>query len=237
MFIRGIVFIFSFAVCLYSFSSLAHPVDIRKDATKTVGIVIFQGFELLDVFGPAEMFGALPEKIKLVLIGTTSGNIRSNQGIAVKVDTDITHAPHVDILLIPGGQGVRTEIANQALLHWLKKTASNTQYVLSVCTGSALLAKAGLLDNHRATSNKSVFEWVASQGSKVNWVRKARWVEDGKFITSSGVSAGIDMSLFFIKKLYGPKAVTEVENYTEYTYKGDALDDKFSDLYLPSKPL
>lgn len=234
MFLKKIVFIFSFAVCLYSCSSLAHPVDIRKDATKTVGIVIFPGFELLDVFGPAEMFGALPEKMKLVLIGTTSGNIRSHQGIAVKVDTDIAHAPHVDILLIPGGQGVRTEIANQALLQWLKKTASDTQYVLSVCTGSALLAKAGLLDNHRATSNKSVFDWVASQGPNVNWVRKARWVEDGKFITSSGVAAGIDMSLFFIEKLYGPKAVAEVENYTEYPYKSDASDDRFSDLYLPS---
>jgi len=235
MFLKKIVFIFYFSVCLCSFSSLAHPLNLEKDATKTVGIVIFPGFELLDVFGPAEMFGALPDKIKLVFIGTTSDSIRSNQGVSIKVNTDITHAPHVDILLIPGGQGVRTEIANQILIQWLKNTASDSQYVLSVCTGSALLAKTGLLDNHRATSNKSVFEWVVNQGTKVNWVRKARWVEDGKFITSSGVSAGIDMSLFFIKKLYGPKVVREVENYTEYTYKDDALDDKFSDLYLSSQ--
>lgn len=231
MLFKKMAFIFSFAACLSSFSSVAHPINPDNTATKTVGIVIFPGFELLDVFGPAEMFGALPEKMKLVLIGTTSGTIPSNQGPAVKVDTDIAHAPHVDILLIPGGQGVRTEIANQALLQWLKKTASDTQYVLSVCTGSALLAKAGLLDNHRATSNKSVFDWVASQGPKVNWVRKARWVDDGKFITSSGVSAGIDMSLFFINKLYGLQVVKEVENYTEYTYKADASDDRFSDLY------
>ena len=87
------------------------------------------------------------------------------------------------------------------MLDWLKERSEQAALVASVCTGSALLAKAGVLDGLRATSNKLAFAWASSQSEKVQWQQQARWVEDGKVFSSSGVSAGIDMSLAVIAKL------------------------------------
>ena len=106
-----------------------------------------------------------------------------------------------DLILVPGGIGTRREVDNPRLLEWLNQRAAAAILVTSVCTGAALLARAGLLDGKRATTNKRAFAWVASQGPEVNWIKQARWVEDGKFATSSGVSAGIDMALALIARL------------------------------------
>ena len=99
---------------------------------------------------------------------------------------------------------------------------------VSVCTGSALLAKAGLLDGLRATSNKRAFEWVMAQGPQVTWIRKARWVKDGRFWTSSGISAGIDMTLGLISHLLGRERSLEVARRAEYLWNEDRNDDPFS---------
>jgi transcriptional regulator GlxA family with amidase domain len=88
-------------------------------------------------------------------------------------------------------------------LDWLVRRSADTAIVTSVCTGAALLARAGILDGRRATTNKRAFQWVVEQGPRVEWVREARWVEDGKFVTSSGVSAGINMTLAVIARLLG----------------------------------
>ena len=90
------------------------------------------------------------------------------------------------------------------------------------------MAKAGLLDGKRATTNKRAFDWVASQGPNVDWQRKARWVEDGKFITSSGVSAGTDMALALIARLCGIDRAREVAQWAEYVWNEDANDDPFA---------
>ena len=84
---------------------------------------------------------------------------------------------------MPGGAGTRKEVFNSNLLNWIKKISASTELVLSVCTGSALLAKSGILDNHRATSNKLAFDWVMEQSTKVDWVKKARWVEDSNIMS------------------------------------------------------
>src|SRR5574338_457732 len=102
------------------------------------------------------------------------------------------------VLFVPGGMGTRREVDNPVLLGWLERRAAGATHVTSVCTGAALLARAGLLDGHRATSNKRSWDWVVSQGPRVDWVRRARWVQDGRLWTSSGVSAGIDMTLQLI---------------------------------------
>jgi len=195
---------------------------------KTLGVLLFPDFETLDVFGPLEMFGSIPDKIKLILIGTTPGPITSYQGISVNVDTDVDHAPHTDFLLIPGGHGVRTEVGNTDLLGWIKARSDEAELTMSVCTGAGLLAKAGLLDGRRATTNKQVFDWVTSLGPKTDWVKRARWVDDGDIVTSSGVSAGTDMSMYVIEKLYGPEVLKDVETYTEYTFDPDPSNDKFA---------
>jgi transcriptional regulator GlxA family with amidase domain len=99
---------------------------------------------------------------------------------------------------------------------------------MSVCTGSALFARAGVLDGRRATTNKMSFQWVADQGPEVHWVKEARWVEDGKLATSSGVSAGMDMALAVIARLYGEQVSNNVAIAAEYDWHRDAGWDPFA---------
>jgi transcriptional regulator GlxA family with amidase domain len=197
-------------------------------AMKTLGVVIYPQFELLDVFGPLEMFGQLPDRIRIVMIAEKKGPVKSAQGPSVLADTDFKHAPHIDYLFVPGGMGSRSEVNNTALLNWIKQVSSTSELTISVCTGAALLAKAGVLNHHKATTNKMAFDWVMQQGPEVNWVRSARWVDDGKFITSSGVAAGIDMSLHVIDRLYGESESRKVAHDTEYVWNDNPAHDEFA---------
>ncbi len=195
---------------------------------KTLGILLFDEFELLDVTGPVEMFGALPDKIKLVFIAEEKKLIRSTQSLSVMPDTDINHVANLNYLLVPGGKGTRTLIYHQVLLNWIKEQANKVELLLSVCTGAALLAKAGVLDHRKATSNKLAFEWVKEQGPKTNWIRQARWVDDGNIITSSGVAAGIDMSLYVIARLFGQEMRDHAARKTEYQHSENPENDPFA---------
>ena len=162
---------------------------------RTLGVVLFEGFELLDVFGPLEMFGLAADEFEIRLISEHGGVVASRQGPKSVCDAAFSTSPALDLLMVPGGIGTRREVNNPVLLDWLKTRSEQAELVASVCTGSALLAKAGVLDGVRATTNKLAFAWASSQSAKVLWQRQARWVEDGKFFTSSGVSAGIDLAL------------------------------------------
>ena len=197
---------------------------------RKVGALIFPGFELLDVFGPLEMFGLLGDEYDLTLVAEHSGPVRSGQGPFVWADATIVDSSDYDILFVPGGTGTRREVRNTRLLDWIACTSESSEYCLSVCTGSALLAKAGVLDGRRATTNKMAFAWVADQGPKVDWVRQARWVEDGKFITSSGVSAGMDMALGAIAVMHGVETAEKVAGWAEYTWQEDRESDPFAQL-------
>ena len=195
---------------------------------RTLGVVLFEGFELLDVFGPLEMFGLAADHFEIRLISETGGVVASRQGPKSVCDDSFQSAPATDVLLVPGGIGTRREVDNQVLLDWLKERSEQAELVASVCTGSALLAKAGGLDGLRATSNKLAFAWAASQSQKVQWQQQARWVVDGKFFTSSGVSAGIDMALAVIAKLVSQQAAEEAANFAEYSWQRDANCDPFA---------
>ena len=168
--------------------------------TRTLGVVLFPEFELLDVFGPLEAFGHLHDHYRVVLVAAEPGAVASAQGPRAVADHGFADCPHLDVLLVPGGIGTRREVENHALLDWLAQRAAEAEAVTSVCTGSALLARAGLLDGRHATSDMRAFRWIVSQGPAVKWVRRARWVDDGKFVTSSSVSAGIDMALHVIAR-------------------------------------
>lgn len=198
---------------------------------RSVGVVLFPNFELLDVFGPLEMYGIAKEHFEICMISENAKIVPSAQGVKVVVDFTFSDEKKYDILLVPGGQGTRVEVENKKLLLWLKSRASEAEYVASVCTGSALLAKCGVLEGYSATTNKKAFEWVASQSQAVEWVKQARWVEDGKFFTSSGVSAGIDMTLALIKKLYGEEYAQSIANHAEYEWHKDASWDPYARLY------
>ena len=195
---------------------------------RTVGVVLFPGFELLDVFGPLEAFGNLPGMFRVVLVAEEAGPVASAQGPRAVADHGFADCPKLDVMLVPGGIGTREEAENPALLGWLGGRAAEAEVVTSVCTGAALLARAGVLDGRRATTNKAFFQWVADQGPKVEWVREARWVEDGKFATSSGVSAGIDMALAVIARLVGREVSDNVARAMEYEWHTDATWDPFA---------
>jgi transcriptional regulator GlxA family with amidase domain len=188
---------------------------------RTLGIVLYPQFELLDVYGPVEMFGNLGSKLKVVMVAQSAGPVASAQGPKVVADYGFDNCPDLDMFLVPGGFGSRRELTNDTLLDWMRQRAAKAEIVMSVCTGSALLAKAGLLDGRRATSNKLFFQFAVNQGPKVRWVKEARWVDDGDRVTSSGVSAGMDMALHVIARLYGDSVAQQLADRTEYQWHRD----------------
>jgi transcriptional regulator GlxA family with amidase domain len=200
---------------------------------RTLGAVLFERFELLDVFGPLEAWGTLAAtgQCKITTVAERSGAITSAQGPKAIAEFGFADCPHLDIILIPGGMGTRKEVSNRALVDWVKVRAEKAEVVSTVCTGTAILAHTGLLDGRRATTNKSAFKWVAEQSAKVNWVRQARWVEDGKFATSSGVSAGIDMALAVMGRLYSTETAEEIAVEMEYEWHRDASWDPFAKIH------
>lgn len=201
-----------------------------------VGGLLYPNFELLDLFGPLEMFSLLGSAgARIHLIAETPGPVPSAMGAdgplgpKAVADHGFSDAPRLDILLIPGGFGTIPQLENPAMLQFLRARAADTAVIASVCTGSALLARAGLLDGLRATSNKQFFDLARSQSDRVQWVERARWVDAGQFVTSSGVSAGTDMALALIARLLGQQAAEQVADAAEYTWHRDADSDPFAD--------
>ena len=195
-----------------------------------LGAIFYNDFELLDVYGPLEMFGALGDEIEIVTIAERAGPVSSSAGPKTIADYGFNDAPELDLILLPGGIGTIPELANEAMLTFLKARAPKSQITMSVCTGSALLAKAGLLNGLAATSNKLFFDLARSQSDQVDWREAARWVDAGRYVTSSGVSAGTDMALAVIQRLFGSEAAQNVVNYTEYQWHQDAAADPFESL-------
>ncbi|MCZ6711325.1 MAG: DJ-1/PfpI family protein [Gammaproteobacteria bacterium] len=193
----------------------------------SLGVALYKDFELLDVYGPLEMFGSLGQDIRIITIAEAAGPVASTQGPETVASESFTSAPKLDLLLVPGGIGTIPELNNETYLGFLRERSSDAQVVMSVCSGSALLAKAGLLDGKRATSNKMFFSLATSQSDAVQWIESARWVADGKMVTSSGVSAGIDMALAVIADLFGTERAEEVAVLTEYQWHKDPDSDPF----------
>lgn len=194
----------------------------------TLGALLYPDFELLDLYGPLEMFGTLGDDVKIVTIAEAAGPVASTQGPKTVADTDFNNAPLLDLLLIPGGIGTFPALQSSTLLSFLQDRSAQAKFTMSVCTGSALLAAAGLLDGRRATSNKMFFSMVAEQSDKVTWEENARWVVDGPMVTSSGVSAGTDMALAVIADLFGTERAEQIAVYTEYQWHRDADSDPFA---------
>jgi transcriptional regulator GlxA family with amidase domain len=199
-----------------------------------IGVLLYPDFELLDVFGPLEMFATLGHaRARIHLIAATAGPVKSAMaadgplGPAVLAEHGYADAPALDILLVPGGFGTVPALADEALLGFIRERAATTPIVASVCTGSALLARAGVLDGKRATSNKQFFDLARRQSDRVQWIEAARWVDDGAVVTASGVSAGMDMALALIERLLGTEAAEQIAITTEYTRHRDADRDPF----------
>jgi transcriptional regulator GlxA family with amidase domain len=192
-----------------------------------VNVILFDDFTALDALGPTEVLSKMKEHFSIKYFSINGGLINNSTGAKIQTET-IEEIERDDILLIPGGFGTRGLVNNNKFVECIKDKSEQAKYVLTICTGSALLAKTGLLDNRNATSNKMAWDWVISQNKNVNWIKKARWVVDGKFYTSSGITAGIDMTLGFIADKFNKDISKKISNALEYIWHDNKDIDPFS---------
>ncbi|MBA4851188.1 DJ-1/PfpI family protein [Emticicia sp. BO119] len=199
---------------------------------KSVGIFIFDDVEVLDFSGPFEIFGVAGKQggkagYFNVFTVAEKPEIAARNNLIVKVNYTFNNCPIPDILLIPGGGGykpdgtpfgTRREMNNSELLEWLKSMNQKVELLLSVCTGSLILAKAGLLEGLSATTHFKAVEQMREIAPHTTLLPDERWVDNGRIILSAGVSAGIDMSLYVLSKLFGKDVANETAAYIQYDY-------------------
>ncbi|OFQ94071.1 thiamine biosynthesis protein ThiJ [Corynebacterium sp. HMSC056E09] len=195
-----------------------------------IAVVLFEGFELLDVFGPVQLLQAVPD-ITVVFAGPTGEPVASSQGVEVVPTISYGQIGLTDALLVPGGKGTRQLVGDESFLSWLRGLGAQAPWVASVCTGSAVLAAAGLLEGYAATGNKRAFAWASSFGESVIWKPKARWVQDRNRWTSSGVAAGMDMTVALIEYLSSEAVAIDAANFAEFEPHRDCEWDPFARLY------
>lgn len=206
------------------------------------GVALFPGFQALDVFGPLDALNilAIDHTIQLHILAPTLSpvstetfkNPNSNSAQSVVPTHTYANPPEkLDVLLVPGGAGTRADEVMAPVIAFIASVYPSLKYLVTVCTGSTIVARAGILDGRKATTNKRSWQWAVALGPKVDWVTHARWVVDGNIYTSSGVSAGIDAMLAFMEDVYGAQAAKTVAEVMEYERHTDPTQDPFADLY------
>jgi len=156
--------------------------------------------------------------------------VASIQGPKMVADYGMEDCPPLDLLLVPGGFGVQKVLQEKDTLDWIRARSGKAELTMSVCNGASILAATGRLNGRSATTNKAYWDMAIAPGPEVKWVRHARWVDDGNIVTSSGVSAGIDMTLHVIARLFGQARAERLANETEYEWHRDASWDPFAEL-------
>ena len=186
----------------------------------TAGILLFDGVEELDAIGPWEVLRyaelATDADLQVLAIGEEAREFTCNKGLRVQAEVSIAEAPQLDVLLVPGGQGSRRQVENEKLLSWIAAQAEGCRWVTSVCTGARLLLAAGPARGKRITTYHAAIEELRAGGLAAEVLEGVRFVRDGKVVTSAGVSAGIDMSLWLLGQLYSPALAREVQQGIEY---------------------
>ncbi|MEM7068195.1 MAG: DJ-1/PfpI family protein [Pseudomonadota bacterium] len=195
---------------------------------RIMAALIFPEFQTLDYFGPIEMLGGFRDEIEVVTVAGEAGPILSRHGQRIMVDKLISEKADYDLLFIPGGDSALIAAEDEKLMRWVKEVSHNAEIVMAVCTGTVLLGMTGVLNGRKATTNKQDFKDTVHLAPKVEWVKQARWVEDGKYFTSSGVSAGMDMALAVGARLFGREKADEMAEGCEYTWHSDANWDPFA---------
>jgi len=192
---------------------------------KSVAILLFEDVELLDFAGPYEVFTSVrtppdrtEELMSVFTIAESSAPLKCRAGLIVQPDYALDTAPHFDILLIPGGRGTRAAIKRQSLIDWVAAQNEKVEYMTSVCTGSFLLAQAGLLQDVPTTTHWASVEWMREHYPGVEVRDNTRWVDNGHIIGSAGVSAGIDMALHLVERIYGEEIAHQTARGMEYEY-------------------
>jgi transcriptional regulator GlxA family with amidase domain len=196
-----------------------------------VGILIFPEVEVLDFCGPYEVFSVTrlnehrrreePSPFEVLLVAERVDAVRATGGMRVIPDCTLETCPPLDILLVPGGWGTRREIENAHLLTWIREQGARVEMLTSVCTGSMLLGRAGLLDGRRATTHWKSLPWMRESFPQVAVVEEQHVVEDGHLLTSAGISAGIDLALRVVSRICGDAVGRATARHMEYPYPDD----------------
>jgi transcriptional regulator GlxA family with amidase domain len=198
---------------------------------RKVGILVFPEVEVLDFCGPFEVFSVTrldedrrrqdQSPYEVVLVAEQPGVVVATGGLKVVPDHALDDCPPLDVVVVPGGWGTRREMLNDRLINWLKERARQVTTLTSVCTGSLLLGKAGLLDGKRATTHWRVLEEMRIWFPAVNVIDDQHVVEEGDLLTSAGISAGIDMALRVVTRHHGEAIARATARYMEYHFPED----------------
>ena len=197
---------------------------------RTLAALVFPGFQTLDYFGPIEMLGDPTYEIDVITVAAGADPVPSRHGQRIVPDITIAERTEYDLLFIPGGDSALEECTTPDILQWIRDVSANAERVMAVCTGTIVLGMAGLLNGRKATTNKLDFTSTVHLAPKVDWVKRARWVKSGKFFTSSGVSAGIDMAFGALANLYGETKAEATALECEYNWNRNPNEDPFARL-------
>ena len=201
---------------------------MNKKIPLIVGILIFDDVEILDVAGPFEVFAVTrlnaeqrlqqSSPFKVYLISETNKQITAIGGLRLTPDVTISECPELDLLVVPGGRGTRKESKNKILVKWIGNQFSNNRLIASVCTGSSLLGKAGLLDGRDATTHWRAFDFLEESAPKARILKNVRFTLTEPIFTSAGVSAGIDLALRIVSHVFGTEVGQSTARQMEYPY-------------------
>ncbi len=188
---------------------------------RIVAILLFDEIEVLDFAGPFEVFAVTDELsnhqlFRVVTVAPEQRAIRARNGLSVNPDHALADCPRPDILIVPGGFGTRALLNNQPVLDWIKAIHTTAEIVASVCTGSIVLGRAGLLDGLKATTHHECFELLRTHAPRTTIVETDRFLDNGRILTAAGISAGIDMSLHLVARLHGAAVAEKTARYMEY---------------------
>ena len=189
---------------------------------KTVGILIFKNAEVLDFAGPFEVFSVSNQihnntLFDVRVIAKTKDPVIAMNGLSVNPDHSFEDAPHLDILIISGGMGASLVVKDPASLQWIDKVIANSELTMSVCTGAAVLAKLGRLDNKPYCTHNTVYPFIEKMAPSAKPQKEKRFIQsDERLFTSAGISAGIDLSFHIVETLYGKEVAKNTAAYMEY---------------------
>jgi transcriptional regulator GlxA family with amidase domain len=186
-----------------------------------IGVALFEGAEELDWAGPWEVLAAWAQQwpddgVRVFTLARSADVVACAKGLRVLPDETWETAPPLDVLVYPGGRGTRAQLRDGAVLDWVRGISRSGGIVASVCTGSLVLAAAGLLDGMPATTHWQSLELLPTLGTDIQVRPDDRFVDNGAVITAAGVSAGIDMALHLVGRLGSPKKAREVRRYIQY---------------------
>jgi transcriptional regulator GlxA family with amidase domain len=200
----------------------------RKQLPITVGILIFEQVEVLDVAGPFEVFSVArlneerrsiePSPFRILLLGKTLDQVTAVGGLRLIPDVTFDNCPELDLLIIPGGWGTRIEINDDKFLNKIADRVAHTKLTASVCTGSSLLGRAGLLDGREATTHWRAFDFLRKASPMVKIRKDVRFTLAEPIFTSAGVSAGIDLALLIVSHFFGTEIGVATARQMEYPY-------------------